>query len=92
MRKIFLNKKLSCLLIALTMVLILLLLIFITMLDQLASFDSKLQELQRLTEAVQEDKSKLEEYKEFCSSNEYVFQWAIDHGMVPEDAQTWIGN
>ena len=90
MRQIFYKKWLTRALIALTMVLVVLLAGLITQLSQIASFNAKLDELEKLMTQSQNDADYLRELEEYRQSNEYVWQWAIKHGMVNENDNSWI--
>ena len=90
MKQIFYNKWLTRALIALTMVLVLLLAVLITQLSQIASFNTKLDELERLMTQTQDEAERLKELEEYRQSNEYVWQWAIKHGMVDVNDNSWI--
>ena len=90
MRQIFYKKWLTRALIALTMVLVVLLAGLITQLSQIASFNAKLDELEKLMTQSQNDADYLRELEEYRQSYEYVWQWAIEHGMVNQNDNSWI--
>ena len=90
MKRIFYNKWLTRALIALAMVVVLLLAVLITQLSQIASFNAKLDELEKLMTQSQSEAERLQKLEEYRQSNEYVWQWAIKHGMVNSDDNSWI--
>ena len=90
MKQIFYKKWLTRALIALTLVLVLLLVVLITQLSQIASFKVKLAELEKLMTQSQSEAERLQQLEEYRQSNEYVWQWAIKHGMVDKDDISWI--
>ena len=90
MKQIFYNKWLTRALIALAMVVVLLLAVLITQLSQIASFNAKLDELEKLMTQSQSEAERLQKLEEYRQSNEYVWQWAIKHGMVNSDDNSWI--
>lgn len=90
MKEIFYKKGLTRVLIALTLVLVLLLFVLITFLSQKASFDAKLAELEKLLTEAQTEQERLEQKKKYQESDEYIWQWAVNHGMVNEEDSSWI--
>lgn len=90
MRKIFLNKKLSYLIVAATVVLLLLVFILMTQLSQMASFNDRIAQLNALIEIKDGEIQQTNELIEYLQSNEYITQWAIEHGLLPEGADSWI--
>jgi cell division protein FtsL len=90
MKQIFYNKWLTRGLIALTLVLVVLLIVLITILSQLASLKTELANLERLTKEAQTEAERLQKVEEYRQSYEYVWQWAIEHGMVNENDNSWI--
>ncbi|MCM1043409.1 MAG: hypothetical protein NC350_04295 [Corallococcus sp.] len=89
MRKIFLNKKLTFLLLSLALVVVMLAAILITQLDQLASFKTEVARLEALIKVENGQIKQTTELLEYLKSNEYIREWAIEHGMLPSDAHTW---
>ena len=92
MKQIFYKKWLTRMLIALSLVLVLLLAVLITQLSQIAHFNAKLDELEKLMTQSQNEVERLQKLEEYRQSNEYVWQWAIKHGMVDKDDNSWIPN
>ena len=90
MKQIFYKKWLTRALIALTMVLVVLLTGLITQLSQIASFNAKLDELEKLMTQSQSEAERLQELEKYRQSYEYVWQWAIEHGMVNQNDNSWI--
>ena len=89
MKQILYNKWLTRALIALTLVLVVLLAWLITMLSQKASFDNQLKELETLITQTEVELDKTKELEKYRQSYEYVWQWAIEHGMVNEGDVSW---
>ncbi|MBR2974246.1 MAG: hypothetical protein IKC47_00685 [Clostridia bacterium] len=92
MKQVFYNKWLTRALIALTLVLVVLLVVLITQLSQIASFNARLDELEGLMTQSQSEAERLQKLEEYRQSYEYVWQWAIEHGMVNENDNSWIPN
>ncbi len=90
MGKIFYNKKLAVLFVALAIIVVFLLFILLTSLTQLATMNSKMSEVRKLIEAAQTDSQSLEALKEYRQTNEYVIEWAIKNGKLTQDQIKWL--
>lgn len=90
MRKIFTNKTLGFVIIALSVIVLLLLFILFTQLAQMASFNAKIDQLKQLIVKTDGEVQQTNELIDYLQSNEYITQWAIEKGLLPEGADSWI--
>ncbi len=90
MRNIFLSKKLAYVIVALALVVLLLVFILMTQLSQMASLNDRVEHLKSLIEYKDNEIQQTTELLEYLESNEYIMQWAIEHNLLPEGADSWI--
>jgi cell division protein YceG involved in septum cleavage len=89
-KKIFVNKKLTCLLVAMALVILLLLLMLLMSLTQIASIDAKAKQFVELKNGVDNEIISQQELINYYNSNEYLLKWAVERGLLPSDAVGWV--
>lgn len=90
MEKIFYNKKTSIAFVAAALVLILLVCILLITLTQLISMQQRVETLNAILKENTEEKARKEALLEYKKTDEYVIEWAIQHGRLSEDDVSWI--
>ena len=90
MERFFYTKKRSVLCVAMILILVLLVCMLLVTLTQMVSMNQRVAELQTL---LNENKDELERQKailDFKQTDEYVIEWAIQHGKLSSDDISWI--
>lgn len=89
-KKIFINKKLTAMLVAMALVLLLLILMLLMSLTQFASLNAKAKEFEQMKADVDAQIVSQQELIDFYNSNEYLLEWAISRELLPKDALGWV--
>lgn len=90
MERFFYTKKRSVLVVAMILLLVILVCMLLVTLTQMVSMNQRVAELQTILD---ENKDELERQKallEYKQTDEYVIEWAIQHGKLSEDDVSWI--
>ena len=85
MEKIFYKKGTSSLVIAAILVIVLLLCMLLTFLAQKASFDQRIELIERLKSQAEQDIDSQKKIIEYKQTDAYIIEWAISQGLVSED-------
>lgn len=85
MEKIFYKKGTSILVIAAILVIVLLLCMLLTFLAQKASFDQRIELIERLKSQAEQDIDSQKKIIEYKQTDAYIIEWAISQGLVSED-------
>lgn len=91
-KNIFLNKKLSYVLLLLAIIVVVLGCILLTNLSQIQSLNAQCDRLEQLIEDVNKGIVDKQEALDYIKSNEYIFEWAKENGRITEDDIAWIPN
>lgn len=90
MERIFYNKKAAIAFIAAIVVLVLLLCMLLATLTQMASLNQRVEKLNDLIVAAKNDETKKAELLEYMKTDNYVIEWAKQHGRISKDDISWI--
>ena len=90
MEKIFYKKSTAAIFVAAVMIVLLLLCMLLVTLTQLSSLNARAEELARLIYQAQADEAELEKLREFMQSNDYVKEWALQHGLIDREDIVWV--
>ena len=85
MEKIFYKKGTSILVIAAILVIVLLLCMLLTFLAQKASFDQRIEYINRLKSQAEFDIETQKKKIEYKQTDAYIIEWAISQGLVSEN-------
>lgn len=92
MSHMFRNKKISILLVALTLVVLILLCMLLITLTQMSSLKQRTEKLQSLIDESKKQGEATQELIEFMKTDEYVKRWAESNGRISKDDILWITN
>ena len=91
MERIFYKKWSAALFIAAILIVVLLLCMLLVNLIQLSSAKERIATFEQLLKDVEEGKIEREKLLEFLKSDDYVRQWAEQHGKISRDEVSWQG-
>lgn len=90
MSHMFRNKKISILLVALTLIVLILLCMLLTTLTQWSSLNQRAEKLQSLIDESKRQGEATQELIDFMQTDEYVKRWAENNGRISKDDILWI--
>ncbi len=90
MEKIFYKRWTSVLAIVAVLVIVLLLCMLLTFLAQQASFEQRIEMINKLISQAQEDVETQQKIIEYKQTDAYVIEWAISQGLVSEDDYLFV--
>ena len=85
MEKVFYKKGTSILVIAAVLVIVLLLCMLLTFLAQKASFEQRIEYINKLKAQAELDIETQKQKIEYKQTDAYIIEWAISQGLVSED-------
>lgn len=90
MVRLFYKKGISILIVALTVVLVILVCTLLATLVQDRTLKANYTKIEEMVRKAQDEQISTEEMLEYKNSNEYIIQWAIEHGYLPDDVVLYI--